>query len=460
MYDLSTEPVFYNELLDELKLFAAYYEGESVRVDGKCDAAFCCSVKIADKRYSFDAPASDSDSKKFYKRFVKKSLYSALSDYYGIELPWGSLTGIRPTKLAYEFLGSGGNYADIEDYMAREFLVSREKAGTVARIIESQRDCVRSLDRKVNLYIHIPFCDGRCTYCSFPSADVNKHGELLEHYVGALIREISDVKQLIRDRNLDILSVYVGGGTPSVLSCDQIERLLGVIDCNNCEFTFEAGRPDSVSAKKFEIMKRGGVTRVCVNPQTLNDSTLVSMGRRHTAADFFRVYELASSFGFSVNTDIIAGLQGETLSDFERTLDGVAKLSPDNITVHTLSRKRGSELAESVLECAEIDSMMNFAYDKLNNYRPYYLYRQKYMIGNLENVGFCLEGKECVNNVTVMEELVPVFACGAGSISKSITGGKIGRHASIKDVSLYLKQFDERLARKLEFLSAEQSCEK
>ena len=453
MYKLSTGLGFYNDLLDELKLFTQYYDGAEINVDGALSGVFSCTVRIADKFYGFESQPTEADANKAYKRFAKHSLYLALSAYYGADLPWGSLTGIRPTKLAYEFLHAEGTYDGIAAYLQNEFSVSKRKSRTVGRILRAQRGCVTDIDGKVDLYVHVPFCDGRCSYCSFPSADVNRHGGLLDDYVNALLREISSIKRLIKEQNKEILSVYVGGGTPSVLSPGQLARLLAAINCRGVEFTFEAGRPDSVTAEKLAVLKEGGVTRVCINPQSLNDKTLTAIGRRHTSADFFKAYELTAAAGFTVNTDLIAGLQGETFADFAYSLNAVAELMPDNITVHTLSRKRGSELAESVLACGEIEKMMDYAYERLGLYEPYYLYRQKYMVGNLENVGFCLPGKECVNNITVMEELLSVYACGAASISKNVAGASISRHASPKDVALYLAQFEERLARKVGFLN-------
>lgn len=458
MFNLSTELDFYNDLLDVLKLFVRYYHGEAVSASARSADEFSCTVSVAERVYSFEKQVPTTDEKRQYKRFIKLSLYRALSDYYNTELPWGSLTGIRPTKLAYERLKVSGDYDGVAKYLIDEFCVSARKAEIVKRILHSQKSYVANLSGKVNLYVHIPFCDSRCSYCSFPSADIRKHGGLLDDYVNALVREIICIKSLIAEQHKEILSVYVGGGTPSVLSAEQIGRLMNAIDCaSGREFTFETGRPDSVTTEKLDTLKKGGVTRICVNPQSLNDKTLATIGRNHTAQDFFRAFDLVKRAGFSVNTDIIAGLPNETFDDFALTLNGVVGLSPDNLTVHTLSRKRGSPLADAEIDCGEAERMMEYAYDRTEAYSPYYLYRQKYMSGNLENVGFCLPDKECVNNITVMEELLPVYACGAGSISKNVADGDITRHASPKDVSLYLSQFEDRLARKLEFFRAAQA---
>lgn len=445
-----------NDLLDEVRQFGAAFVDTPIDVRVEVSDRVRVSVTVGDgtREFSCNAPQGDrTEVKRLIKRFAKHSLYTALSDITGVRLPWGSLTGIRPTKLAYAYLSEGGRADGIAEYLSRTFSVRSDRAEIVRRIIETQRRALPDdLTGAVDLYIHVPFCNGRCDYCSFPSADINAKGadRLLDGYTDALIKEIGIVKRYMSDRGLRILSVYIGGGTPSVLGEEDISRLLEAVDCRGAEFTFEAGRADSLTAGKIDVMKNGGVTRICVNPQSLNDATLARMGRRHTSADFYEAYSLAASAGLSINTDIIAGLD-ESAEDFERTADGIAALSPDNVTVHTLSRKRASLLADTDPYCPDIERMTEYAFRRFADYEPYYLYRQKNMAGNLENVGFCKRGTECINNITVMEELVPVFACGAGSISKRISGGVIARYASPKDVGLYIAELDERTEKKLLF---------
>ena len=418
-------------------------------------------VKVGNSVRSFQSSTPQGDAleiKRLTKRFLKLALYDSLASYCGVGLPWGSLTGIRPTKLAYDYFSSGGSADSIAEYLTNAFRVSEKKANTIQKIINVQSKYVHDIKNGVNLYVHVPFCDGRCYYCSFPSADVNKNSAYLAPYVTKLAEEIREVVKLIKEQGKRILSIYVGGGTPSVLDAKMIAELLTAIDSNGVEFTFEAGRPDSITAEKLSVLKEYGVTRVCVNPQTLNNETLARIGRKHTAEMFYNVYESAKSYGFDLNTDIIAGLDGESVDEFKRTIDQIASLRPENVTVHTLSRKRGSVIAENDLKifCADIAQMTDYAYEIFSSdYNPYYLYRQKYMVGNLENIGFSLPCKECVNNITVMEEMASVYACGAGSISKLVTNGAIHRHASVKDVKLYLNEFDTRLNSKLAFL-----CEK
>lgn len=456
MYDFDTNARrIADELLDELKLFEKYYDGASVRVDvfetDKLRVAVTINGNIT--AYETELPEGGPlEIKRVYKRFAKHSLYKTLSAYYGKELPWGSLTGIRPTKLAYAYLARGGRKDGISEYLRNTFGVSDEKARLTQRIINARDEIPSDLGNYANLYVHIPFCDGRCNYCSFPSADINAKGasELVDAYVSVLCRDISETVKMIKNGGKRILSVYFGGGTPSVLSPKQISALLAATDVSGVEFTYESGRADSVTDEKLDVMKAGGVTRVCINPQTLNDKTLAAIGRRHTAAQFYEAYERALKRGFVLNTDIIAGLSGETFADFKFTADGIHALSPQNVTVHTLSRKRASLLALSDTDCEDISAMIDYAYEKFSDYEPYYLYRQKYMTGNLENTGFCKKGFVCINNVTVMEELVSVYACGAGSISKR-ADGVISRYAMPKDVKLYIDQADERIAAKADF---------
>ncbi|MBR2988160.1 MAG: radical SAM protein, partial [Clostridia bacterium] len=243
---------------------------------------------------------------------------------------------------------------------------------------------------------------------------------------------------------------------PTSLDAEQIYQLFSDFPFREVEFTIEAGRPDTITEEKLDAMKKVGANRVCVNPQSLVNRTLVSIGRAHTAEDFFEKFALVRRYGFDINVDTIAGLVGETLDDFVYTLDGVCALNPENITVHTLSRKNGSALAQGgKFDNAEVEKMVDYAFTKLtaNGYLPYYLYRQKQMLGNLENVGYCKAGKQCVNNVTTMEDCLSVIACGAGAISKIVHSNenRIERFANMRDLRLYMQNFDEKLKDKLFF---------
>lgn len=451
-----------SELLDEIKLFYPDPDECPFSVVHRCERSGNEAVNMvtADGRtFSFAANVSggsELERKRLFKRAAKLAVYRVMTAVTGIRPPWGSLTGIRPSKLVYDMLKEGRALSECPDLLVERFDVSREKAELICGIVDNQRGLYCGEDGPINLYVHIPFCVTRCSYCSFATETIARSGELIPEYVRALRREIEDALEFISSRG-KLLSVYVGGGTPTSLSAEQLYAIFDGFPFRDVEFTLEAGRPDTITDEKLDAMKRVGVSRVCVNPQTLNDSTLAAIGRAHTAADFFDKYALAKSRGFDVNVDLIAGLPGETPADFERSLTGTADLRPDNITVHTLARKNGSALKESGWTGgAFVPEMTEFALRELKRrgYFPYYLYRQKQMLGNLENVGYSLGGKQCVNNVTTMEDCVTVLACGAGAITKAVSHGekRVARFACLRDVRLYLQRFDEKLLEKRKFL--------
>ena len=378
--------------------------------------------------------------KRYEKRFSKLSLYLSLEDYLGVSLTWGALTGIRPVKMA----------RDLGDNFHRDFTeifkVTPKKIALVQEILEVQKTFYDKNGEYSGLFIGIPFCPSRCLYCSFVSEIVSK-SKFVNEYVTALIKEIDAL-------NVDasLRSVYVGGGTPVCLTNEQFESVLKAIKSKikwEVEFTVEAGRPDVITPEKLKIMKDYGVTRICVNPQTFNDKTLEIIGRKHTAEDIKSRFFLAKSYGFKINCDLIAGLNGETLSDFKYSLLEAIKLNPENVTVHTLCLKKGSVLkTETVrLEENDIDKIIDYSYQELkrNGYRPYYLYRQKYAKGNLENVGYAKPNEECIYNVDVMEETSNNFACGANAVSKRVfpSENRIERYGSPKDIKTYIDKVDQ-----------------
>lgn len=393
------------------------------------------------------------------KRNAKLGLYDALTASTGRSLPWGSLTGVRPTKLFCEAVRCGMDYPSAERFMTDVYRVSAPKAALLRRIAEAQRGLDALPEKAVNLYVHIPFCRSRCTYCSFVSADADRHKKLIGPYVDSLVTELERGRRFLADNGYAVYSVYVGGGTPTAIPPESLGRVLAAAKYEG-EFTCEAGRPDTIDDEAVDLMRRAGVTRVSVNPQSLCDETLRRIGRSHTVDDFYRAYETVKKAGFSVNTDLIAGLPGEDIGAFADTLSGIVRLRPDNVTVHTLARKNGSELKnQPYAPSDEVAEMVDLAGKILTalGYMPYYLYRQKNMEGNLENVGYTLPGKRCVNNITTMEDTLSVFACGAGAISKRVTDGgrQIARSANVRDVGLYIAEFGERLAKKERFFAPE-----
>ena len=462
MYSFKTNFIPAGEIEDEIRLFSRFLPDGSVieHVSNNGEERRENVVKINGKEYSFcdteENIVSISQRKKNDKRAAKAAVYNALKDYTKATMPWGSLTGIRPTKLAYEYLSSGGNDRDLCDYMVKKYDILPKKAEILRNIVLCQAEYLPDPNEFVNLYVHVPFCTSKCVYCSFTTHVVDKSKRLIEPYVDCLIREIEASVRLIENTGKKIYSVYVGGGTPTALPDDCFEKVIAALAGFNVEFTCEAGRPDTITVEKAEIMKKYGVTRVCVNPQSLCDETLKKIGRRHSAADFFAAYDLIKSFGFSVNVDLIAGLNDESESVFLSSVEKVAALRPDNVTVHTLSVKNGSALKNDGGEVvnADVEKMVDDAYSLLTGigYRPYYLYRQKNMLGNLENVGYSLPGRICANNVTTMEETLSVVACGAGAISKRIfPEGRIERLANLRDAALYIEQEEQRLKKKIDF---------
>lgn len=434
------------ELLEESKFFDAPEDLEAVHTHAYENGKFINKITVGGKEYGFENSHPYRDETEFLryeKRYAKLSLYNALSDYLGVSLPWGALTGIRPVKFAYN---EGDEWRKV---MRDEMHVSEKKLDMVSRIIDSQKGVYDKTEGNCDLFISVPFCPSRCLYCSFVSNEIGKE-KRLEEYVYALCREIRAALPLIKN----LRSVYIGGGTPVSLPLDLLERILQTVGKVDCEYTVEAGRPDCIDDATLTLLKEYGVTRVCVNPQSFSDKTLALIGRKHSAKDVIDKFALAKKYGFIVNTDLIAGLTGETFEDFKRSIDIAARLSPENITVHTLSLKKGSILKESCerLNAGDIEKMVDYAAETLisNGYAPYYTYRQKYMAGNLENTGYTKSGYACVYNVDVMEEIADNLACGANGVSKKLFDGgeRIERYGAPKDIKTYIDKIDEIISRK------------
>ncbi|MCQ2387448.1 MAG: coproporphyrinogen dehydrogenase HemZ [Clostridia bacterium] len=404
------------------------------------------------KSYAFgnliSAYSNEIEEKRYIKRYAKLALYKALSAFKGQTLPWGALTGIRPTKLAYYQLNKEGEF---KDFFKNTMKVSDEKIALTESVLNSQQGIYNTKNDNSDLFVFIPFCPSRCKYCSFISQDLKSVKNYVNDYIDALIYEIEYSKKYIKN----LRSIYVGGGTPASLDSENLRKLLSKINEINTgvEFTFEAGRPDCINSELVSILGDYRVNRVCVNPQTFSDDTLKKIGRKHTSEDIYKAYDLVKD-KFIVNMDLIAGLEDETLEMFKESIDKTIELSPDNITVHSLSVKRGSYLKDEtdLINPKEIKEMIDYAESKITEcgYNPYYIYRQKYMAGNLENVGFSKKGKECVFNINSMEEISDCIACGANAISKKIdfANEKIERYANCKDIKTYLEKIDTILKEK------------
>ncbi len=409
------------------------------------------------------------EDEKEYKYGFKCFFYRTLCEETGKELPWGNLTGIRPTKIAYQLLEQGACEEDIIEHYMQRYYVSREKAELSVDIARRERELLSGLGSKgelpgegsgYSIYIGIPFCPSTCLYCSFTSFPIAAYRKDVDRYIDCLIREMEHVAELYRDRRLDC--VYIGGGTPTTLEAEQLERLLvrlkGLFDFSSVrEFTVEAGRADSITGDKLRVLYRYGVDRISVNPQTMKQETLDVIGRKASVEQVEEAYALARRAGFdNINMDLILGLPGELEADVQRTIDRVVELAPDSLTVHSLAIKRASRLNRWIQENGmpvlhNTDETMGIAAKGAERLGlvPYYLYRQKNMSGNFENVGYAREGKFGLYNILIMEEKQTIVACGAGSISKRVyPDGLIKRSENVKDVSQYIERIGEMIERK------------
>ncbi len=393
---------------------------------------------------------------------LKLAFYKAGAALLGASPPWGALTGVRPVKLPTRAILAGATPKQAQKELEKEYFVSPQRAKLAVDCARASVEVQRSLrPQEVSLYIGIPFCPTRCAYCSFVSADVGRTLKLVEPYVNGLLREVEETGRVLRKAGLTVRSFYMGGGTPTTLSADQLDRLLSRCEehlplAGCTEYTVEAGRPDTITREKLAVLKAHRIGRISVNPQSLEDHVLEAIGRRHTPGDIRAAYELARSVGFDcVNMDLIAGLPRDTLGGFCRSLEGVLAMAPENITVHTLALKKGSALMENGGQLPggdEVFSMLNFSRERLTTegYFPYYLYRQKYMSGALENVGWAKPGTESLYNIVMMEELHSVVSLGAGGVTKLIGGGKILRLTNPKFPQDYLSGLDKVLGQKRE----------
>lgn len=439
------------EIMDVLRLFDKEEE-EFTHYFSYSGGKFFNTIEYRSHFYDFEDsfnPADDLEFKRYAKRFAKLAFYKVLSQTSGITLPWGALTGIRPTKLAWTELSAGRDYKEL----FKRLCVSEENINLTEQIIKTQEGLHNG---GKSLYVSIPFCPTKCDYCSFITAPIEKTKQYVQNYIECLVKEIQSVKPITGE----IRSVYVGGGTPFVLKVEQLAPIYAAIKDvlpKDIEYTVEAGRPDVFSEEKLELSRKFGVNRICVNPQSFNDKTLAAIGRKHTAEQTIIAYKMALRYGFDINIDLIAGLADERCSDFEKSLDIAISLNPANITVHTLSLKAGAKLKENTkrLRVEEIEQMIALSRKKLAEagYQPYYLYRQKYQAGGLENVGWCKPGKACLYNIDVMEELGNNIAVGANAISKRLFAAeeRIERYATPKDIPTYISKISTIIPKRIEF---------
>ena len=418
------------------------------------------------KSESFDTNLiNKEDIKKGTKTIIKRSIFNVLDELFKTYVPWGILTGIRPVKIVHNLLDQDLSEEDIRENLKNNYLIKDEKIDLALDIAKRERVFIYPIDKnKISLYVSIPFCPTRCVYCSFPANPMKQFGHLRDKYVKALIKEIKGLAKLLKDTNKDIETLYIGGGTPTALEANQLDVLIKALfeelDLSNIkEFTVEAGRPDTITKEKLEVMKKHNVTRISINPQTMNNETLAKIGRDHNVDDIINCFKMARDLGFdNINMDIILGLVDEDLEMVRNTLEKIKELSPESLTVHTLAIKRASTLKENLdkYELTRYEEMikmidLSMEYAKDMGLNPYYMYRQKHMLGNLENIGYAKEGFECIYNIQIMEEKQSNLAVGAGAISKYVyvDEDRIERTDNVKNVEQYIERVDEMIERKV-----------
>lgn len=408
----------------------------------------------------------DYSSKQILKLAIKKSIYNVLSNLTNKDNPWGILTGIRPNKIMHNLLDIGYSNEKAIDILERDYKLHNSKAILLSNISSIQRKHLHPIDKKkYSLYISIPFCPSICSYCSFSSLPISRYYDIVEEYVNKLISEIKATSEFMTGKKLH--TVYIGGGTPTSISTLYLAKIIDAIykyfGEHVIEFTVEAGRPDTIGKEVLIMLKEKGIHRISINPQTMEDSTLKSVGRSHSSQDVIDCFNLAKNLGFPIiNMDLILGLPGEGGEEIKSTLNEISKLNPENLTIHSLSLKRGSSFKKDIyainhINNFNINNIMNSIDSYINNMNlfPYYLYRQKQITGNMENIGYSKIGMECIYNISMMEEKETILGLGMGAVSKIYypDSKKIRRIPNFKGISDYINRIDELIKIKKEVLS-------
>ncbi len=467
-YFIAEEDTYRETILDVIRIFEPAFQwaaheqaGEPLRL--ACGAEEW-TVQIGRQTVCFSVKGLDENQR---RRLLKQQIYLVLCEQGQTQVhPWGIVTGVRPTKIARRYRERGLSSAATKQTLQKEYLLSEEKADLLLEVIERQRPFLptkQEATQGVSVYLSIPFCPTRCAYCSFPSFCLPK-APLQETYLTNLLSECQVIGTWLEAHAISVQTLYIGGGTPTSLSAFQLERLLEGVQLHFhpdrlAEFTVEAGRPDTITSEKLQLLYDFGVGRISINPQSFSQRTLERIGRRHTVQEIFDVYALAREVGFdSINMDLITGLPGEQAEDFCHSLQQIARLQPENLTVHTLAVKRTAALRTMELESQstvvqEMEQQLQ-QWLKGQAYVPYYLYRQKHMIGDQENVGYCLPGKESLYNIQMMEERQTILGLGVGSTSKFVNPADWTLHqvSNPKDLYYYNERIAELIEKKLYWL--------
>lgn len=448
MFEYNNSEWLLPEIMDVIRLFNAEEEKFGYHFEYSNNDYYNC-IEYAGNFYDYKNTAYTQDEvefKRYAKRFAKLAFYNLLSNAKGVKMPYGALTGIRPTKLAYMETDAGRDFKELFTQCG----VEEDNIVHVQNVLQTQKPYYQNKGGQ-DLFISLPFCPTKCEYCSFITAPISATRQYLDDYTLCVQKELASVAPLLDN----VKSIYIGGGTPFAVGLKHLEGIYTAINSLSipkCEYTVEAGRPDTFTEEKLKLSKDFGVTRICINPQSFKDETLVKIGRKHTSADIYRAFEMSEKYGFDVNIDLIAGLTDETLEDFEQSLKKAISFNAANITVHTLSLKSGARLKENCnrLSVDGIGEMIKLSRQMLTQagYRPYYMYRQKYQAGGWENCGWAKPSKECVYNIDVMEEIADNVAVGANAISKKLFDGgqRIERCASPKDIPSYINKVDKIIA--------------
>ncbi|MBO5837705.1 MAG: coproporphyrinogen dehydrogenase HemZ [Oscillospiraceae bacterium] len=448
----------------QMSLFPAQTAGEAVSAlhRGKTWLTAVTNITLEGKTTKgISRLPAQKETVRLRRRILQQSYYRAACGHLPQTPPWGALAGVRPTKLTTKHLLEGGTVSSAHKLLKEVYFVTQPRRELAIACSQSTVAAYEKMEKQdVSLYVGIPFCPTRCAYCSFVSRSVGKHTELLEPYLAALDKELALTGQLLKQSGKRVRTVYMGGGTPTTLSASQMGKLLDNIyqhfDLSEClEFTVEGGRPDTLDAEKLQIIKDHGANRMSINPQSMEDSVLRACGRPHTAQDVLRSYEQAKNAGFdAINMDLIAGLPQDTYEGFCRSLDTVRSLQPANITVHTLALKKGADLfekQEKLPSGSEVSRMVAYANEMLDfdGYKPYYLYRQKYMSGSFENIGWSRDNLDCLYNIYMMEELHTILSLGGGGMNKvNLPDGSLQRFHNPKFPEQYITQLDSVLEQK------------
>ena len=454
---------------DVYQMFNIYFPLDEIKFED--NGEYFVEVLEEEIRFSYKNYSKSTKIGEKIKEDIKRLVFISLKELTNEEYPWGILVGIRPSKIALKYLEEGKSEDEIIKIFEEKHLASREKAQLCIDVARAEEKFVNKDEKKVSIYIGMAFCPTRCFYCSFTANSILGSKKLVNPYLEALTYEIKKISEYVENRNLKVETVYFGGGTPTAVNNEEFENIMKEVynsfikNKNILEFTVECGRPDSITVEKLEAMKKYDVTRISINPQTMNDDTLKSIGRGHNVNDVKEKFMLARKMGFNdINMDIIIGLPGEGLDYVKNTCDEILKLKPDSLTVHGLSLKRASILYENFIlkkgiqikKQEELASMYNESMElsKKLDLKPYYMYRQKNMVGNMENLGYSKEGKECIYNIQMIEDKQTIIALGADAVTKVVflEEDRIERFGNIKDIKEYSNRIEEMVNGKINLL--------